>query len=210
MDKFFAKRNSTVEKQISATELTLCYHTVHHFSFRSNNCTTKLNATIFKDSEIATKITLARTKLESIIKGILGPFIYNTVLEEVQKVPFVGVLTDGSNHKDIKLFPVVIQYFNIEQNGLQNKLLEIQSLTDVKAITITDLLTKVMTKAKCFEKCVAFGGDNCNTNFGSFKHSGSNNVFNLLKTKRKYLEGSRCPAHVINNCIQHAVNCLKH
>lgn len=209
LEKYFVKKDSPIERKISAAELTLSYHNVmHHFSFRSSDCTTKLNSVIFNDSQIATRVTLARTKMEAIIKGILGPFTYIEAIKDIQNVPFIGALTDGSNHKDIKLFPVLIQYFNQEHNGVEHKLVELSSLPDERAATITSLLVEVMKKANCLEKLVAFGGDNCNTNFGGSKHIGSNNVYNLLKTNKKHIEGSGCPAHIVNNCIQHAVDCL--
>jgi hypothetical protein len=51
-------------------------------------------------------------------------------------------------------------------------------------------------------KCVAFSGDNMNTNFGVINRSGSKNVFHALKHElKKELVSVGCPAHILHNCI---------
>lgn len=70
MDQFVVPRNSTLDKKVAAVEITLAYHTVyHHSSFNSMNCTSKLLSTMFTDSQIASKISSAKTKTEAIVKG---------------------------------------------------------------------------------------------------------------------------------------------
>ncbi len=92
---------------------------------------------------------------------------------------------------------------------MTHRLVDISSLPDEKAKTIADLLLKTLHKLENnFVECVAFGGDNCNTNFGSFSHSGKNNVFSILKENISNMQGSGCSAHVLNNCIQNSVDAL--
>jgi hypothetical protein len=209
LDNFVVASNTEKKRNISAAELTLSYHTVsHHFSFRSLDCTSKLNSLIFKDSEIAKGVSLARTKCEAIVTGILGPVTVNIIKKELENVQFLGVQTDGSNHKDVKLFPVVIRYFNPIENGLTRKLIDLTSVVDEKAETISNLIINNLKELQCEEKCKAFGGDNCNTNYGSVSHSGNCNVYSFLQKEFGSIEGSGCSAHVLNNSIQHAVDSM--
>lgn len=208
IEKFLVQKNTVLADKICAAELTLAYHIVqHHLSFNSSNCTTKLMSQIFNDSTIATNISSAKTKTEALIKSVICPYIQDNVKKAVDDVKFVGICTDGSNHKDIKIFPVVLQYFD-RKNGIQQKIVDLQSVPNERAVTIHSLLMKCLTDTGCLSKCVAFGGDNCNTNFGSRRHTGTNNVFSLLQDSIKFIKGSGCPAHVLNNTIQHAVDRL--
>ncbi|CAG4930800.1 unnamed protein product [Parnassius apollo] len=152
---------------ICAAELTTAYKVVkHHQSFSSLDCTTKLNAVMYPDSSIAAKQSTARTKATAIIKYILAPHSIAQIKTEVEKVPFYGISTDSSNHKAEKLFPLLIQYFT-EKEGLQIKLLKIDSLPNETSDTITSFCIKSLQDQNIpVQNIVAFSGDNTNTNFG--------------------------------------------
>jgi hypothetical protein len=60
------------------------------------------------------------TKVTVIIKNILASHFLQTIKEEIEQVPFYGVLTDASNHNVEKLFPFIIQYFSVTK-GMQLK-----------------------------------------------------------------------------------------
>jgi hypothetical protein len=51
-------------------------------------------------------------------------------------IPFCEVAKDASNHLALKIFPLLIQYFDLEKGGLQTKLLDIQSKPNEIAQTI--------------------------------------------------------------------------
>ncbi|XP_050293030.1 uncharacterized protein LOC126733697 [Anthonomus grandis grandis] len=68
-------------KSIKAAEATLAFHTVcHHQSYKSMDCTTKLNKAIYHDSAIAKKVTCGRTKVEAIINSVIGPYTLEMTL----------------------------------------------------------------------------------------------------------------------------------
>lgn len=70
--------------------------------------------------------------------------------------------------------------------------------------TISELIINQLRKHDLSSKCVAFGGDKCNTNFGGKKRQGVNNVFYKLKQNlNPNLVSVGCSAHVINNAIYH-------
>ena len=43
---------------------------------------------------------------------------------EENDIAYFGVATDGSNHNELKLFPLIIQYFDWWKSGLLSKLTE--------------------------------------------------------------------------------------
>ncbi|CAG5005597.1 unnamed protein product [Parnassius apollo] len=195
---------------ICAAELTTAYKVVkHHQSFSSLDCTTKLNAVMYPDSSIAAKQSTARTKATAIIKHILAPHSIAQIKTEVEKVPFYGISTDSSNHEAEKLFPLLIQYFT-EKEGLQIKLLKIDSLPNETSDTITSFCIKSLQDQNIpVQNIVAFSGDNTNTNFGGRDRYGVNNVFFKLKEiLSKDIEGIGCPAHILHNTASTAADVM--
>ncbi|CAB4063806.1 unnamed protein product [Lepeophtheirus salmonis] len=60
-----------------------------------------------------------------------------------------------------------------------------------------------------FSKCIAFTGDNCNTNLLEIRRpEEGRNVFANLKKQNKSLIGVACPAHTFNNCVRHRADTL--
>ncbi|XP_067140176.1 RNA helicase Mov10l1-like [Centruroides vittatus] len=97
MEKCIAPHNSKLEEKVSATELSLAYHTaIYHSSFKSVDCTNKLNSKIFNDSMVATRISSAGTKTEASIKGVWVKSRFSRKLrtfpiqEELQSVVLEG------------------------------------------------------------------------------------------------------------------------
>ena len=118
---------------------------------------------------------------------------------------YFGVATDGSNHNELKLFPIIIQYFDWRKGGLQSKLIEFTNKANETADTIATYVKDTLEKRMLLKKCVAFTGDNCNTMFGGLRRNEQgNNVFaKLKKMLNPSLIGVGCSAHVLNNCIHH-------
>lgn len=206
---FFVERFSKQEELISATEGALAFHTIkHNFSFRSTDCTTKLLKKILPDSEIAKKISSARTKTEAIITGVLAPHTLKMLKTEAEKCNYLGICTDASNHKDLKMFPILIQFFD-QKTGINVNVLKVSSLKDEKSDTIVNYLYETLESNGLLNNCIAFSGDNCNTNFGGVKRAGTKNVFKGLSEKlKKSIVGIGCPAHILNNTVQHGCDSL--
>ena len=102
--KVFAHGHLGQQPQIikaAAAEGTWAYHTVkHHQSFNSNDCTSQLFKAIFPDSEVAKKFAFARTKITSIITGVLAPYAQTKMLSDLGTLPF-SISVDASNHKEV-------------------------------------------------------------------------------------------------------------
>ena len=213
--EYFVSPGSKIDESVSAAEGTLAFHSVkHHHSYKSMDCTCKLIKSIIPDSDIAIKMSCARTKCEAIVNSVLAPHSIDMVVEAMSNVRYCGVATDGSNHGSVKLFPILIQYFDWKNGGLQSKLIDVHSVSDETAVTISECIKTSLDQHDIFHKCIAFAADNCNTNFGGIRRkAGGNNVFaNLQKMKNRLnsvaLIGIGCPAHVLNNAVHHGADTL--
>lgn len=210
MLNFVVKKSTPAAQKIWAAEGTLAFHAVmHHNSFKSMDCTPALLRMMFDDSDTAKKISCARTKTEAIISGVFSPHSIDVAMQELSGTPFISVSTDGSNHGNIKLFPIVVQYFDASQGGIKVKILDLQEVSNEKAVTIAAVIENVLKKHNLQDKLVAFSGDNTNTNFGGINRRGKENIFHLLKQKfNPNLVGVGCPAHVLHNALHHGLDQL--
>ena len=91
------------------------------------DCISVMLSKTFPDYEVAKKFSCAQTKTEAIDNSVLAPYYIYASLKvfEENDIDLCGVATDGSNHGSVKLFPVVIQYFDWKNGGLMSKLIEV-------------------------------------------------------------------------------------
>lgn len=205
MNKFVVQTETVLALQIWIAEGTLAFHTVkHHQSFNSMDCTSVIMRNIFTDSVIAQKMSCARTKTEAIITGVLAPHSIQILIQDLQNVPYLSICTDSSNHGNIKLFPLVLQYFDYAKNGINVRILDLQETTNEKAKTVADMIEKLLNDYNLGQKLIAYSGDNTNTNFGGLERQGNQNIFSLLKNRiNKELIGIGCPSHILHNAVHH-------
>jgi hypothetical protein len=79
---------------------------------------------------------------------------------------YCGVATDARNHNAVKVFPVVIQYFDWKNGGSQSKLIEVQQQSNEAAETVAQYIKGTPENHGLLRKCFAFAGDNCTRYFG--------------------------------------------
>ncbi|KAE9531248.1 hypothetical protein AGLY_010454 [Aphis glycines] len=196
VNNFFTPLKANDESlKLAAKEITLAFHTVmHNHSFNSMTCTASLIRQIFNEK----KFTCAKTKTRDLIVNILAPFAMENTIEGLKKANYISVLVDASNHKSVKLVPVIVRYFNPE-NGIKNDILDFSNLPRETAELIHNKIVSVLKKFELEEKIISFSGDNTNTNFGGIARKDKNNR-NIL--------GLGCCAHVIPNSIQYAADSL--
>lgn len=191
--------------KLAAKELTFVYHTIFHSqSFNSMNRTSSLIRKLFYEKQF----TAARTKSRDIAVNVLAPFAVKITKIDLEKANFVSILVDASNHKYMKLFPVIVRYFS-STFGIQNKIFEFANLPGKTAEIIHAHIVKVLNENALSDKIISFSADNTNTNFGGMLRKGKNNVFLKLKqTLNRNILGMGCCVHIIHNSIQHASDCL--
>ncbi|XP_073967109.1 uncharacterized protein [Choristoneura fumiferana] len=173
LDKFLTPTTrSEIEvsdrEKITAAELALTYHTVkHNLSYNSMDCTVKLNKIIYVDSSTAISIYLARTKMEALVCEVLGPYALQHVIDDLNTENLYFCLqSDASNKKNIKLFPLVVQYFTAK-NGIENKLIDFYENSNESADGMFQAIQESMALYQLpFDKISGLSADNTNSNFG--------------------------------------------
>jgi hypothetical protein len=117
---------------------------IHNHIFRSISCTSELILQCLNDKKFA----CAKTKTCKIFVNVICPYIINNTLKELSSANYVSVLVDGSNHKAIKLVPVVVHYF-LPHVDVKNKVLEFSNLPSEMSDLITSKIIDVLTKNCC-------------------------------------------------------------
>lgn len=210
LTKFLTTRFTKLDNQIAASEGALAFHVLkHHHSFRSNDCTSKFLKTIFPDSEIAKRLSSAKTKTRAIATNVISPYCLRMILKSITEISFISISTDASNHGNIKIFPLLIQYFSVT-DGISTKLLYLDALKNETSETITAFIIKNLENSNLKAKCIAFSADNTNTNFGGRRRKGCQNVYKLLKKEiSQHLIGIGCPIHILHNAAKHGIDLLQ-
>ena len=192
------------EKEVAAIEGTFAYHTIrHNQSFHSMECTSK----IIKKS-LCKKFSCAATKTTAIITNVFYPHVAKTLREDLAKSKFVTLYFDGSNHGNIKMFPILVRYF-IPCKGLQTSLLKFTDLPGETAQLVKDYVLQTAKQNGLEGKIISVCADNTNTNFGGSRRGGQNNVFALLNSSlSRKIVGAGCVAHVLHNAAKTACEVL--
>ncbi|CAH1984450.1 unnamed protein product [Acanthoscelides obtectus] len=196
--------SSSEDMLIAAKEGTFAYHTIKHLqSFRSLDCTSKLIVNMFEP-----KFAAARTKTEAIVKNVLAQEAQSQLEIDLRKANFVSITIDSSNHREIKVVPLMVRYFDGEK-GIQVKLLQLRDLPGETSEQLKDYVVSALNHHNLLQKCIGMSADNTNTNFGGMRRKGVNNLFSKLNASRgKPVIGIGCVPHIFNNCLQNATDVL--
>ena len=75
---------------------------------------------------------------EKVVTSVLAQYSIDTVLKSFEKndIAYFGVATDGSNRNKLKLFLIVIEYFDWRKGDLQSKLIEFTNKANATAYAI--------------------------------------------------------------------------
>ena len=183
---YFATTGSKKEDQVTAARVHMPFTQLSiTIVFLSMDCTSSLLKKTFPDSDLAKKFSCARTKTEAIVTSVLAPYSIKSALSfEENDIAYCAVATDGSSHDGLKLFSVLVQYFDWKKGGIQSRLIQFKNRHNETADTIAGYVKETLEKSGLSEKCVAFTGDNCNTMFGGFRRNElGNNVFAKLRKR---------------------------
>lgn len=211
MKKFTYNKSTPEALAVWAAEGIMAFHTVrHHQSYRSMDCTSQLMRKLFSDSKVGKNISCARTKVEAIVNGVLSGHSIETILQDLKNIPFFSIGTDSSNHGSLKMFPLIVQFFDPDKGGIVVRLLNVKETKNETSETIATMITEELDKhdgQNLRKKLIALGGDNINTNFGGLKRKEGNNVFtHLRKEVNEHLVGIGCPGHILHNSVHHGLD----
>ena len=167
------------------------------------DCTSGLIRTFYEKT-----FTCARTKCEAIVSKVIYPHVQDQLKSELEGCKFVTVAFDASNQREIKLMPVLVRYFSIE-NGICIKVVELKSLPGETADEVTTYITTTAEEHGIKSKIIGISADNTNTNFGGSKRRGQKNIFRLMETSLgRELFGIGCSSHIVHNGIKAAADLL--
>lgn len=196
-------KGSTLTKldlQIAACEGVWAYHVINsNYSFRSTDCASKIIRICFQ----MVKFTCARTKCESIATGVFAPYVLEELQKDLSDCHYASLMTDASNHGNVKMFPVVVRYFSRE-GGIKLRIIELTSEDGETSDIIVKLLRAAIDKFKLSQKLASFCADNAPCNFGNRERTGTNNTFYKLNELYPGLIGVGCAAHIVHNTLKAA------
>jgi hypothetical protein len=131
------------------------------------------------------------------------------ILEELVTVKYISVMLDTSNHKSLKLVPMIVRYF-FPRKGVQTKVIEFHNLKGETADVVTTYMMDVLDKYKLSNKIISFCGDNCNTNFGGAARKGTINVFAKLTIidLEMNIRCIGCAAHILHSALPTSADIL--
>lgn len=136
-----------------------------------------------------------------ILIQVISPEIEKNVREELEQINFVTLITDTSNRKADKMLPILVRCFH-EEKGVKVFKLDVKLIPNEKSETIGTELVGTGITWNVVDKVVAFGADNCPTNFGGVTRNGKNNVFFRLKEiLRREIVGIGCACHITHNAF---------
>lgn len=185
-------------------EGTWAYHVCkHNQSFSSMDCTSGLLRKMY-DS----KFTCGATKTQAIIINVLFPYVISLIKNQLNAANFVTVMIDSSNHKDLKIVPLLVRYF-LPETGVKTVIIEFTDLPGETALQLTNYIWELLRTLKIEKKKIALSADNTNTNFEGIVRRGKNNLFTHLNGNiENNMIGIGCSAHILNNAIQSASDTL--
>lgn len=115
-------------------------------------CTASLKRKMFNNSETAKNLKCGKTKTEAIVNQVVASHTITTIIETLSNISCLSVATDASNHGAEKLFPILIQYFNWSGNGIETKILELQSSPNETSLSIANLIYETLNTHQLIPK----------------------------------------------------------
>ena len=160
LTSFMVRPNSS-DDLVTATEVTFVYHSVkYHQSFRSCDCINELVPILFSGCNSGEKYGCGRTKATAIVTDVLAPDSVRDFTSHLKlyRVPY-SLATDASNHGNQKMFPLLVQYYDVKE-GIQNKVLDFQELHCETADEIYLFIkNSLITLGLDPHLCIAFSAD---------------------------------------------------
>ncbi|XP_005999068.2 uncharacterized protein LOC102355222 [Latimeria chalumnae] len=199
---FYSSKNSKTEDAVTATELTYVFHGVKTSLQLSMDCGSKLATHLHSDSSLASKMKLGRTKIESLVENVLGPFSVKSAVEKLKasSSPF-AVATDASNKGNRKFFPLAAHFFYVE-SGVNDVLLDFYEEPDESSESVMKcIIDAVNNLGLDLKDVIAYRADSASVNYGK-----NCSVFVKLKAVQPQIIQANCNCHVLHNA---AKNCMK-
>ena len=115
--------------------------------------------------------------------------------------PF-SISVDASNHNEVKLFPLVIRFFNAKA-GVTVRLLDLRAMPGEASEQIMNFILSSMKENELdLQLLTSFCADNAPVNFGGCNQGRKNNVLYYLTERKTCLIPIGCPAHILHKATE--------
>jgi hypothetical protein len=200
LQSFISKKSVKDIEEVAISEVCLTYHSVtHHISYNSMDCNNKLNKILFHDSKICKEISCGRTKMEAIAKNVLSPLSIDKHLIKLKGKKF-SIASDASNKGNVKLFPIVIQYFDTS-DGIINFVLDFYEDPNETSDAIYQRIMNILKENNLDVMDISgYCADNASVNYGKYK-----SVYMKLRQNNENIIKANCNCHVLHNTIKYAL-----
>lgn len=167
--------------------------------------TSQLFKKMFPDSQIAKNYSCGRTKTTAMINS-LSTGTQSEIITHLKVNPF-SLATDGSTDiKDVKLYPIVITYFDVKQEKICTTILSLLESNLNTGEGIFNLLSdELLRKGIPWKNCISFACDNANTMVGHVK-----GVAAFLKKVQPHIRIQTCSCHLLHLAAQRGVKSFKY
>lgn len=205
IDNIFKKKElNSDDLKTTHHEVLQVYHNIrHNHSFRDMDCTSKIISKCFDK-----KFSCGKTKTRAVV-GVLADWSDINTRTNLSGVRHVVISCDASNHKAVKLLPVLVRYCIFKEGAVNiiNNVLDIYDLKCETADAICDVVMKTIEKYDLTKKVIGYLADNANVNFGSIARKTDGNVHAMLEKKlKRQIMSIGCGAHIMHNAMSSAAN----
>ena len=166
---------------------------------------------IFPNLDVAKRVVFARTKITSIVTGVLAPYAQKKLLFNLGTRPF-SISVDASNYNRSETIFTCYQAIQTISTietistcyqanvGVNVCLLDRCSMPGETSKQIMSFILSSMEEKKLdVQQLTSFCADNAPVNFGGSNQGGKNNVFFHLWQQKTYLIPVGCPGHILHN-----------
>ncbi|KAG0432211.1 hypothetical protein HPB47_021055 [Ixodes persulcatus] len=136
LTKFFTPATSSAKDKLTAAELGTIFRGIKHNY-------------ILPDSDVACRMQLGRTKMEHLVKDALAPYAVKCIVEKLRpagrNLPF-ALSTDASNKGNRKPFPVAVRFYDVNDAGITDALINFCEQADETSGGICEVLATSVEK----------------------------------------------------------------
>ncbi|XP_074842584.1 uncharacterized protein LOC142009044 [Carettochelys insculpta] len=142
------------------------------------------------------------TKVEALIEAVLAPHSLKLAVRDIGSAPF-SISVDAFNIGSMKLFPVVIQYFN-KDKGICTSLLDfLEDADETSEVIVKNLRSCLQNASLVQNKIVAYGERDFEENESGFVHLKQMlDLPNLVPT--------HCSTQIVHNTAKHGLRMLSY
>lgn len=199
INAFFTSPSTDNNEVIRAECLFTSFLIEHNVPISAADHAGALFRKMFPTSDIAKKYGCGRTKTTHILQE-MSENATSELVKSLQQGSF-SLATDGSNDCNAKLYPIIVTYYEENQQKIISTVLSVPALLgDATGRNIGNLLVSQLEKHKVpIENCVAFCCDNAPVMIGP-----KNGVSAVLKEAQPNIFVLGCICHLINLAAEKA------